>query len=89
MARPAVDAWHVKAHGGAVRALHGQGLTWVKFDPIPDLSCDIDFGMRQLPEFGLLAGTVRGVRHVHAHRDSGDGNDDLSLHLNVSGLIQW
>jgi AraC-like DNA-binding protein len=61
-------------------------LTWVKFDPIPDLACDIDFGMRQLPEFGLLAGTVRGVRHVHAHRDSGDGNDDLSLHLNVSGL---
>jgi AraC-like DNA-binding protein len=29
---------------------------------------------------------VRGVRHVHAHRDSGDGNDDFSFHLNVSGL---
>ena len=86
MARPAVDAWRVKAHGDTVRALHDQGLTWVKFDPIPDLVCDIDFGMRQLPELGLLSGTVRGVRHVHAHRDSGDGNDDLSLHLNVSGL---
>jgi AraC-like DNA-binding protein len=23
---------------------------------------------------------------VHAHRDSGDGNDDFSFHLNVSGL---
>jgi hypothetical protein len=86
IARPAVDAWHVRAHGGSVRALHDQGLTWVKFDPIPDLACDINFGMRQLPELGLLSGTVRGVRHVHAHRDSGDGNDDLSLHLNVSGL---
>jgi AraC-like DNA-binding protein len=86
MAYPAVEAWHVRAHGGAVRALHDQGLTWVKFDPISDLACDIDFGMRQLPELGLLSGTVRGVRHVHAHRDSGDGNDDLSLHLNVSGL---
>ena len=86
MAGRAVDAWHVRAHGGAVRALHDQGLTWVKFDPIPDLACDIDFGMRQLPELGLLSGTVRGVRHVHAHRDSGDGNDDLSLHLNVSGF---
>ena len=67
-------------------ALHDQGLTWVTFDPIPDLVCDIDFGIRKLPELGLLSGTVRGVRHVHAHRDSGDGNDDFSFHLNVSGL---
>ena len=86
MARPAADAWRVKAHGDAVRALHDQGLTWVKFDPIPDLVCDIDFGIRKLPELGLLSGTVRGVRHVHPHRDSGDGNDDFSFHLNVSGL---
>jgi AraC-like DNA-binding protein len=61
-------------------------LTWVTFDPIPDRVCDIDFGIRQLPELGLLSGTVRGVRHVHAHRDSGDGNNDFSFHLNVSGL---
>ena len=86
MAHPAVDALRVKAHGDAVRTLHDQGLTWVPFDPIPDLVCDIDFGIRKLPELGLLSGTVRGVRHVHAHRDSGDGNDDFSLHLNVSGL---
>ena len=86
MAHPAVDALRVKAHGDAVRTLHDQGLTWVTFDPIPDLVCDIDFGIRKLPELGLLSGTVRGVRHVHAHRDSGDGNDDFSLHLNVSGL---
>jgi AraC-like DNA-binding protein len=86
MAHPAVDALRVKAHGEAVRSLHDQGLTWVTFDPIPDLVCDIDFGICKLPEFGLLSGTVRGVRHVHAHRDSGDGNDDFSFHLNVSGL---
>ena len=86
MAHPAVDALRVKAHGDAVRTLHDQGLTWVTFDPIPDLVCDIDFGIRKLPELGLLSGTVRGVRHVHAHRDSGDGNDDFSFHLNVSGL---
>jgi AraC-like DNA-binding protein len=86
MAHPAVDALRVKAHGDAVRTLRNQGLTWVTFDPIPDLVCDIDFGIRQLPELGLLSGTVRGVRHVHAHRDSGDGNDDFSFHLNVSGL---
>jgi hypothetical protein len=61
-------------------------LTWVKFDPIPDLVCDIDFGIRQLPELGLLSGTVRGARHVHPHRDSGDGYDNLAFHLNVSGL---
>ena len=86
MAHPALDALRVKAHGDAVRTLHDQGLTWVTFDPIPDLVCDIDFGTRKLPELGLLSGTVRGVRHVHAHRDSGDGNDDFSVHLNVSGL---
>lgn len=86
MAHPAVDALRVKAHGKAVRSLHDQGLTWVTFDPIPDLVCDIDFGIRKLPELGLLSGTVRGARHVHAHRDSGDGNDDFSFHLNVSGL---
>jgi AraC-like DNA-binding protein len=86
MAHPAVDALRVKAHGDAVRTLHERGLTWVSFDPIPDLVCDIDFGIRKLPELGLLSGTVRGVRHVHAHRDSGDGNDDFSFHLNVSGL---
>jgi AraC-like DNA-binding protein len=86
MARSAGDALRVKAHGDAVRTLHDQGLTWVTFDPIPDLVCDIDFGTRKLPELGLLSGTVRGVRHVHAHRDSGDGNDDFSFHLNVSGL---
>ncbi|BAT61594.1 HTH-type transcriptional regulator GadW [Variibacter gotjawalensis] len=86
MARPAVNALRVKARGDAVRTLQDQGLTWVTFDPIPDLVCDIDFGIRQLPDFGLLSGTVQGVRHVHAHRDSGDGNNDFSFHLNVSGL---
>ena len=86
MAHPAVAALRVKAHGDAVRTLHDQGLTWVTFDPIPGLVCDIDFGIRKLPGLGLLSGTVRGVRHVHAHRDSGDGNDDFSIHLNLSGL---
>ena len=86
MAQRAADVLHVKAHGDAVRTLRDQGLTWVTFNPIPDLVCDIDFGIRRLPELGLLSGTVRGVRHVHPHRDSGDGNDDFSFHLNVSGL---
>lgn len=86
MVHAAVAALRVKAHGDAVRTLRDQGLTWVTFDPIPDLACDIDFGIRRLPELGLLSGTVRGVRHVHAPRDSGDGDDDFSFHLNVSGL---
>ena len=86
MAQAAANALRVKAHGDAVRTLQDQGLTWVTFNPIPDVVCDIDFGIRKLPELGLLSGTVRGVRHVHAHRDSGDGNNDFSFHLNVSGL---
>jgi len=86
MTQSALDALHVKVHGAAVRTLHERGLTWVSFDPIPDLRCEIDFGIRKHPDLGLLSGTVRGVRHVHAHRDSGDGNDDFSFHLNISGL---
>jgi hypothetical protein len=86
MTHRAVDALHVKARDGAVRTLHERGLTWVSFDPIPDLACDTDFGIRKSPDLVLLSGTVRGVRHVHPHRDSGDGNDDFSFHLNISGL---
>jgi AraC-like DNA-binding protein len=61
-------------------------MTWVSFKPIPDLACDIDFTLRKLPELGLLSGTVQGVRHEHARRDSGDGDDDFSFHMNLKGL---
>ena len=80
------DALHVRARDGAVRSLHERGVTWVSFKPIPDLTCGIDFALRKLPDLGLLSGTVQGVRHEHAHRDSGDGDDDFSFHMNVSGL---
>jgi len=86
MTQGVANALRVKAHGTAVRTLHERGLTWVSFDPIPDLACEIDFGIRKVPDLGLLSGTVRGVRHVHAHRNSGDGNDDFSFHLNICGL---
>jgi AraC-like DNA-binding protein len=76
----------VQAQGPAVQSLHERGLTWVSFDPIPGHACRIDFALRKLPDLGLLSGTVQGVRHVHAQRESGDGNDDFSFHLNVSGL---
>lgn len=80
------DAVEVKAEGRAVRSLHERGLTWVSFKPIPDVDCGIDFAIRNLPGLGLLSGAVRGVRHEHKRRDSGDGNDDFSLHMNLSGI---
>jgi AraC-like DNA-binding protein len=80
------DAVKVKAEGRAVRSLHERGLTWVSFKPMPDVECGIDFAIRNLPSLGLLSGAVRGVRHVHKRRDSGDGNDDFSLHINLSGI---
>jgi hypothetical protein len=82
----APGALHVQAQGSAVRSLHEHGLTWVSFKPIPDVACGIDFKLHKLPDLGLLSGTVQGVRHEHARRDSGDGNDDFSFHLNLSGL---
>ncbi len=81
----AADAVRVRALGDAVQALHERGVTWVSFKPMPDVACDVDFALRKLPGLGLLSGTVKGVRHEHARRDSGDGDDDFSFHLNVRG----
>jgi AraC-like DNA-binding protein len=82
----AADALHVRAQDGAVQSLHERGVTWVSFKPIPDLACGIDFTLRKLPDLGLLSGAVRGLRHEHARRDSGDNDDDFSFHMNLSGL---
>ena len=82
----AADALHVRAQDGAVQSLHERGVTWVSFKPIPVLACGIDFTLRKLPDLGLLSGAVQGLRHEHARRDSGDGDDDFSFHMNLSGL---
>ena len=37
MSTRAGDALHVQAHSGAVRSLHERGLTWVSFEPMPNL----------------------------------------------------
>ena len=71
------DALHVRAKNSAVQSLHERGVTWVSFKPMPDLACGIDFALRKLPDLGLLSGTVQGLRHEHARRDSGDGDDDF------------
>jgi AraC-like DNA-binding protein len=82
------DTEQVQARGGAVRSLHERGVTWVSFKPMPDVACGIDFTLRKFADLGLLSGTVHGVRHEHARRDSGDGDDDFSFHINVSGVSQ-
>jgi AraC-like DNA-binding protein len=82
------DAEQVQAHGRDVQSLHERGVTWVSFKPMPDLVCGIDFTLRKFSELGLLSGTVQGVCHEHARRDSGDGDDDFSFHINVSGGSQ-
>jgi AraC-like DNA-binding protein len=76
---------HVQALGSEVQSLHERGVTWVSFQPMPDFVCGIDFTLRKFGDLGLLSGTVQGVRHEHARRDSGDGDDDFSFHLNVDG----
>ncbi len=81
-----MDALLVQAQGRDVEPLHERGVTWVSFEPMPDLACGVDFALRKLPGLGVLSGTGRGVRHVHARRDSGDRDDDFSFHINVSGL---
>lgn len=85
MAEPRTDTLHVKADAAAARSLHRNGLTWVSFRPIPDRACAIDFSIRKLPELGLLAGIVQGVRHEHT--SSAESDDDFfSFHINISGL---
>jgi AraC-like DNA-binding protein len=82
---PSADALRVQARGAAVRSLYERGLTWVLLDPIPDLACGADIAMRQLPTFGLQSGTVWGNRHEYTCKDVESGNDDLSIHINLSG----
>jgi AraC-like DNA-binding protein len=82
----ATDALQIRAQGSDVRSLYERGLTWVSFNPIPDRTCNIDFAIRKFPDLGLLSGTVQGVCHQHTRRDSGDGDDDFSFHMNLSGL---
>jgi AraC-like DNA-binding protein len=86
MTRPATDALHVLERGGAVRSLYGRGLTWVPLRPIPGLACGADIAIRQMPGLGLQSGTVWGNRHEHTHEDVVEGNDDFSIHINLSGL---
>lgn len=86
MSMGAADAVRVHAQGDAVQSLHERGVTWVSFKPMRDFAADVDFRLRKLPDLGLLSGTVQGVRHEHAQRDSGDGDDDFSFHMNVRGL---
>jgi AraC-like DNA-binding protein len=80
------DAVRVQAQASEVESLHDRGVTWVPFKPMPDLACSINFALRKFPDLGLLSGTVQGVRHEHARRDSGDGDDDFSFHMNLNGL---
>lgn len=84
----ALDAEQVQVRGSDVQSLHERGVTWVSFKPMPDLMCGIDFTLRKFGDLGLLSGTVQGVRHEHSRRDSGDGDDDFSFHINVSGGSQ-
>jgi AraC-like DNA-binding protein len=86
MTQLATQALHVQERGGAVRSLYQRGLTWVSFHPMPDLACGIDFAIRKTPGLGLLSGTAQGVRHEHTHQDVAGGNDDFSIHLNLTGL---
>jgi AraC-like DNA-binding protein len=86
MSTRAEGAVHVQVQASDVGSLYDRGVTWVSFKPIPDLACGIDFALRRFPELGLLSGTVQGVRHEHARRDSGDGDDDFGFHMNLSGL---
>jgi AraC-like DNA-binding protein len=79
------DPLRVWAQDRAVESLHERGVTWVSFKAIPHVASRIDFTLRKLPDLGLLSGTVRGVRHEHARRDSGDGDDDFSFQMNLSG----
>jgi AraC-like DNA-binding protein len=86
IAQRAADTQHVRVRGAAVRSLYERGLTWVSLEPIPDLACGADIAMRRLPGLGLQSGTVWGNRHRHTPDDVAQGIDDLSIHMNLSGL---
>jgi AraC-like DNA-binding protein len=73
----------VRARGRDVEFLRRRGVTWVSFEPMPDLVGGIDFAIRKLPGLGILSGTVDGIRHQHTREDD---DRDFSFHLNLSGV---
>src|SRR5690349_13792208 len=79
------DPLLVRERGLGVRSLHERGLTWVVTEPLSDHASSMAFKIRQLGRFGLISGTLQGVRHEHASRPAGERSDDFSLHLNLSG----
>jgi hypothetical protein len=81
----ATDALRVRERGAAVGALYERRLTWVSLSPIPDRPCSIDFAIRQMPGLGLISGVTQGIRHQRTRAHFCDGNDDLSMHINLSG----
>src|SRR5437868_628645 len=84
--QPPSPALHLQVRGGAVRSLYERGLTWVLLHPLPGLACGADIATRRVPGLGLQSGTVWGNRHEHTHDDVANGNDDFSIHANLSGL---
>jgi AraC-like DNA-binding protein len=86
MPESATVARRVRVRGRDVQSLYQRGLTWVALEPIPGLACAADITMRRLPGLGLQSGLVRGNRHRHTRADVMEGNDDVSLHVNRSGV---
>lgn len=86
MSQDVPEVAHVRARGREVTSLYRRGLTWVSFRPLPDSSCALDLAIRQFPDLGIVTGRARGIRHEHVPENGQDGNDDVSLHLNCSGL---
>ena len=85
MTQVATDVLRVRERGDAVRSLYRRGSTWVSLNPIPGLACGADIATRHLPGLGVQSGMVWGNRHRHTHRDIERGNDDFSIHMNLSG----
>ena len=86
MTLPITDILHAQERDGAVQSLFRRGVTFVPLTPIPGLACGADITTRRMPGLGLQSGTVWGNRHQYTRANAANGSDDLSIHINLSGV---
>jgi AraC-like DNA-binding protein len=66
------------------RELFGRTLLGVDIEPLPDVPFIAKATLQSLPGLGIISGVMAGA-HIHRTREMlADGNDDLTLALNVA-----
>lgn len=68
------------------REVYGKTILRLDIDPLADRSFKADIRLHALPGLKIAAGTIGGTRDQRTRASLADGNDDLGMALNASGI---